>query len=276
MHPDSAPSKTRNVLFLTYLFPPIANSGTRRSLEFANRLPDLGWTPLVVAGVPDHDELDDALLDEVRPGTSVVRVPLAADQLGQRIGGWLHSPRVANGLAWRIRALWARARPDYCISWTDGAVAAAMELFRNRGFDVIYASGWPWSSFLVAERISQLTGRPFVLDYRDLWHGSGAEHERARGLLHHLAPSQPGVESRVLAQATAVVTTTKSFARMLSPRFGGRPVQAITNGFAKADFASFGAPAALSPAPATIGVPTSKPVSPAPCAETVPVISIDS
>ena len=70
----------RNVLFLTYLFPPIANSGTRRSLEFANRLPDLGWTPLVIAGVPEPDELDEALLDEVRAGTLVRRVPLGADQ----------------------------------------------------------------------------------------------------------------------------------------------------------------------------------------------------
>lgn len=244
MHPDSAPSPNRNVLFLTYLFPPIANSGTRRSLEFANRLPDLGWTPLVVAGVPDQDELDEALLNEVRPGTSVVRVPLGSDQLGRRVGGWLHSPRVAAGLAWRIRALWAI--PDYCISWKAGAVAAAMELFRTRGFDVIYASGWPWSSFLVAERVSQLTGRPMVLDYRDLWHGSGAAFERPEGI-HRLAPSQQGVESRLLAQAAAVVTTTESFASMLSPGFGGQPVHAITNGFARADFAGFGAPAALAP-----------------------------
>lgn len=244
MNPSTANTANRNVLFLTYLFPPIANSGTRRSLEFANRLPELGWTPLVVAGVPDRDELDEALLDEVRSGTSVVRVPLGSEQLGRRIGGWLGSPRVAEGLAWRIRALWAT--PDYCISWKGGAVAAAMDLFCTRGFDVIYASGWPWSSFLVAERISQLTGRPFVVDYRDLWHGAGADFERAQGI-HRLVPSQSPVEDRVLTRASAVVTTTESFARMLSPRFGGRPVHAITNGFAKADFANFGEPADLAP-----------------------------
>lgn len=44
----------RKVLFLAYLFPPIVNSGTRRSLAFANNLPDCGWKPLVLSWEPDH------------------------------------------------------------------------------------------------------------------------------------------------------------------------------------------------------------------------------
>ena len=240
----NAASTNRTVLFLTYLFPPIANSGTRRSLEFANRLPDLGWTPLVVSGVPDADDRDDALLEEVRSGTSVTRVPLGSDRMGQRIGKLLRSQRVADSLAWRIRALWAL--PDYCISWKGGAVAAAMTLFRTRGFDLIYASGGPWSSFLVAERISRLTGRPFVMDYRDLWHGSDAAFDKAEGI-HRWAPSFVGVEDRLLASASAVVTTTDSLARLLAARRGGGQVHTITNGFARADFADFGPPAELSP-----------------------------
>jgi glycosyltransferase involved in cell wall biosynthesis len=240
----TAASAQRNVLFLTYLFPPIANSGTRRSLEFANRLPELGWKPLVVSGVPDRDDRDDGLLDDLRPDTTVTRVPLGADVLGQRMGRLLRSQRLGDGLAWRIRALWAV--PDYCASWQAGAVAAALHLFRTQGFDVIYASGWPWSSFHAAARISRLTGRPFVLDYRDLWHGTGAEFEQARGI-HRFVPSQHRVEDRLLARADAVITTTESFARMLEARRQGRQVHAITNGYAQADFSHFGPPAALAP-----------------------------
>ena len=46
----------RRVLFIAYLFPPIANSGTRRSLSFANLLPDFGWSPVVltVADPPEQ------------------------------------------------------------------------------------------------------------------------------------------------------------------------------------------------------------------------------
>ena len=243
MNLSTAHSANSNVLFLTYLFPPIANSGTRRSLEFANRLPDLGWTPLVVAGVPDPDELDEALLDEVRPVTSVVRVPLGAAQLARRIGGWLRSPRVAEGLAWRIRALWTV--PDYCISWKGGAVAAAMDLFHTRGFDVIYASGWPWSSFLIAEELSRRTGKPFVIDYRDLWGDMGVKYERPRGIERFINVNKRQ-QQRVLASADDVVTTTQVFAQMLSQRAGGRKVHTITNGFAKEDFAGFGPAVGLS------------------------------
>jgi hypothetical protein len=65
----------RRVLFIAYLFPPIANSGTRRSLAFANHLPDLGWEPLVLTLEPEPQAPVDAeLLAEVRPGTRVERV----------------------------------------------------------------------------------------------------------------------------------------------------------------------------------------------------------
>jgi hypothetical protein len=132
MTPLLSSSSDPKVLFLTFLYPPIANSGTRRSLEFANRLPTLGWTPLVVAGVPEPDDFDEALLREVRPGTAVTRVPLGADQWAGRIGRVLRSERVAAGLAWRIRALWAI--PDDCISWRGGAAKTALELFRTKDF----------------------------------------------------------------------------------------------------------------------------------------------
>ena len=69
----------RRVLFIAFLFPPIVNSGTRRSLSFANRLPEFGWQPLVLACEPDASEAGSgALLAEVREGTSVARVPLAS------------------------------------------------------------------------------------------------------------------------------------------------------------------------------------------------------
>ncbi|MFY7863790.1 glycosyltransferase [Roseateles sp.] len=228
--------KNRKVLFLTYLFPPIANSGTRRSLEFANRLPDLGWTPLVVAGVPEPDEYEEGLLSEVRPGTTVRRVPLGADQLGLRIGRFLRSDRIGAGLSWRIRALWAI--PDYCISWRAGAIAEALALHKTHGFDVIYASGWPWSSFLIAEELSRRTGKPFVIDYRDLWGGTGADFERPRGI-HRWIKIGKDQQRRVQARAAALVTTTSTFAQMLSEACGGRHVHAITNGFAKEDFPGF-------------------------------------
>ena len=80
----------RRVLFIAYLFPPVANSGTRRSLAFANHLPDLGWEPLVLTCDPEpRAPLDAELLAEVRPGTHIERVPLQSRLQARRWAGWL-------------------------------------------------------------------------------------------------------------------------------------------------------------------------------------------
>jgi hypothetical protein len=67
----------RRVLLSAYLFPPIRNSGTRRSFAFAKQLLACGWDPIVLSWLPDpHARLDPELLTEVRAGTRVERVPL--------------------------------------------------------------------------------------------------------------------------------------------------------------------------------------------------------
>jgi glycosyltransferase involved in cell wall biosynthesis len=46
--------------------------------------------------------------------------------------------------------------------------------------DVIWATGGPWSSFIVAQQASQRTGVPYVLDFRDAWTIAYNEFEAKR------------------------------------------------------------------------------------------------
>ena len=41
---------TTPVLFLSYYFPPLGGAGVQRSAKFVRYLPELGFTPTVVAG----------------------------------------------------------------------------------------------------------------------------------------------------------------------------------------------------------------------------------
>lgn len=226
----------KKVLVIAYLYPPIFNSGTRRSLEFVNHLPDNGWEPTVLTVAdPPASECDPSLLDEVRPGTRIVRVPFwdasLARSLGAAFGFLFGAKRIAAGLHWRIRRYWSV--PDDCASWIPTAVAAIRELHAETPFDVIYASGSPWSSFLVAERASKLTGVPFVVDYRDLWMPSDVawDHHTPRQRKHN-----PALERRVLRAAGGVIATTETFLTMLPQELLGPNRFAITNGFDPADF----------------------------------------
>ena len=107
----------KKVLFIAYLYPPIANSGTRRSLEFVNHLPDNGWEPIVLTVAnPAPKVCDPSLLNEVRPGTRVERVPqwsdIAAEKIATAFGWFGDRHRLVDGLKWRIERFFQI--PDDC------------------------------------------------------------------------------------------------------------------------------------------------------------------
>lgn len=226
----------RRVLFIAYLFPPIANSGTRRSLAFANNLPDCGWQPLVLSWAPDRTvDQEPEMLAELRPGTRVERVPLQSRLQAERWAGWLPDglrERVVEGLSWRLRA---RANlPDEAAGWLQPAVDRAVQLHEREGFDAIYASGWPWTAFLIAREISRRTGKPYVLDYRDQWTPSGdMAWER-------VTPEQlrenPALERLAAKDAAAIVTVTRALVQSVGRDCGRDDLHLITNGFEPADF----------------------------------------
>ncbi len=226
----------KKVLFIAYLYPPIANSGTRRSLEFVNHLPDNGWEPIVLTVAnPAPKVCDPSLLNEVRPGTRVERVPqwsdIAAEKIATAFGWFGDRHRLVDGLKWRIERFFQI--PDDCAAWRSTAIERAVTLYEQEGFDVIYATGWPWTSFLIAEKVSRRTGCPFVVDYRDLWEPSDAEWDKHTTLQKWL---QPHFEKRILRHAAAVLTTTPSFAKMLEEGGAKGKALCITNGFNPDDF----------------------------------------
>jgi glycosyltransferase involved in cell wall biosynthesis len=234
----------RKVLFIAYLFPPIANSGTRRSLSFANRLPDHGWEPVVLTlQDPPARSCDETLLAEVRPGTRIERAPLLGSKIARGIAG-KQSPglrsRVAGALEWRLNS--AVQVPDEVISWFPAAVKRGVELHKEIGFDAIYASGWPWTSFLVASAIGRKTGCPFVLDFRDTWTPRGTEKwekpTRARAL------AGPWLERRAARNAAALITVTPTLVEAIRESTGRAKVHCITNGFEPDDFGREGEPPA--------------------------------
>jgi hypothetical protein len=226
----------RRVLFIAYLYPPIANSGTRRSLSFANHLPDFGWEPLVLTVAnPAPKYCDMALMAEIRQGTHVERVPTVSRKLAEKFAAFAGSTRrarVTDGLEWRISSL--LRVPDESAGWYPTAVRRGVELHRSMGFDAVYASGSPWTSFLVARAVAARTGCPYILDYRDPWRSTGTvEWDRQTAMQARFGPF---LELRAGRAATAVITTTPTLVPSIREASGARTVYSITNGFEPSDF----------------------------------------
>jgi glycosyltransferase involved in cell wall biosynthesis len=226
----------KRVLFLAYLFPPIANSGTQRSLKFAKYLADWGWEPVVVTAAEFHGHhTDPALLDDLPPGVRVVRVPMLnehiAHSLSSVLGSGTVARRIGDGLRWRMQN--HRRPPDFHSWWQPTAFRAAMRLCRQHRFDAILATGYPWTSLVTGRDLSGATGIPFVADFRDLWAGEHLFREERPDGAGELA-----LEHSVVEHATRVVTASNGIARRLAgahPDVDRAKFVTIHNGFDPGD-----------------------------------------
>ncbi|MBI5599156.1 MAG: glycosyltransferase, partial [Deltaproteobacteria bacterium] len=70
--------------------------------------------------------------------------------------------------------------------WIPFAVLKGMRVIKKEKIEVIYATGKPWSSFVIALFLKFLTGRPYVLDLRDPWMLTPYDNHGATGLRRRL------------------------------------------------------------------------------------------
>jgi glycosyltransferase involved in cell wall biosynthesis len=199
---------TRRVLMIAYLFPPIANSGTQRPVKFAKYLTPCGWDPIVLtADRPPNDQIDTRLLHEVPADIRVVRVPMLNERVGDLLGslalGASARSRISTSVSWRLRERWHS--PDLYALWRPTARRAALRVFRETGFDAVYATGFPWTSLLIGRDVSRATGCPLVADFRDPW---VADELFNSGVPAHA--DDRSLERTVVEHASAVISVSDS------------------------------------------------------------------
>jgi glycosyltransferase involved in cell wall biosynthesis len=217
---------TKKVLMVCYYFPPIVASGVARSLEFAKLLPDFGWQPLVLTVRHSKDPWIKGNLGGDPKG---MRVERSFEWNLAGCADFLHgaSRRIARLFGKDLAANLFRKYlcfPDSQIAWSS--TIPALRLARES--DLIYASSTPFSSSVSAAIVKRLTGRPLVVDFRDLW---SPYYQSARPWLWRVIVSR--LERFVLDTCDALIVNTDGSARLyaaLYPEHRGKVV-AIPNGY---------------------------------------------
>ncbi len=215
------------LLFLAHSFPPITTIGSVRAYKIAKWLTRKGWevtvvTPYESAWVRAEGALD--LYEELSSqGIRCMRtghrwrslLPITPER--RRYGAL----RILGGLSRRIASFRGIEREA---GWIPDAAIACSGL-SPEDVDVILASGPPFASFGLAKRLAEQLGRPYVLDYRDLWTGNPhAKRAAPRRLVER--------EREILAGSAASIGVSPSLCRSLQEQFGlPNPVYVITNGF---------------------------------------------
>src|SRR5262249_50251190 len=164
----------KSVVMIAHSFPPEGNAGSYRPLRFVRYLPLMGWQPVVVTLATElYERYDPSLLAQVPVDVEVIRVrsrePWLAFQERRALGIQKSISNVPPEKAARIykvqqsplRCFLREAirkaeawcyHPDGAMGWIRPAVTATLKICDRKRPTVIYATGGPWSSFIVAER----------------------------------------------------------------------------------------------------------------------------
>jgi hypothetical protein len=225
----TATPAARNILFITYHFPPSAAVGGRRIANFATTLRTLGWEPRVLTIADDDIEiLDRGRLSDVQ-GIPVQKARVRRSLFTLASWFWAHRPRLSvarreryvtpkggasaapvhprRSARLRRFVLSFLALPDWQRGWCLPATMAALRTIRRERVGWFMTSCPPYSVHLIGLAVKALTGRRWVADFRDPWMTTGWKR---------LYPTSPlsmrieaGIERRVVERADLLVFNVK-------------------------------------------------------------------
>lgn len=222
---DGGLNSLKHALFVAFHYPPEASSsGVLRTLKYSRYLQEFGWRVTVVTPQKDAFETTDpALESQMPPSVRVVRTP------------FLNTKR---HLACRGTYPSLLALPDRWIGWWPWAVAAGKRVLQEDPFDILYSTSPHATAHLIAWRLANISGKPWVADFRDPWFEDTPESGDTTGPIYRYL--NRSLEGRVIRRCSRVVASTTHLRDLLSRRYveeAGK-ITAIFNGYDEADFAA--------------------------------------
>jgi hypothetical protein len=238
-----APERTQpKLLIVSWYFPPGNTIGAVRVGKLAKFLHESAIDFRVLTA--SRWNLPETLPLEI-PAQYVVSTPwtdvneLPAPLRAAR--GWLRrdrdEPSDAVGARRRRRGVshaWRTLTnlPDRQIGWLPHALAGAKRRLGGWRPDLIYASAPPFTSLIVADRLSARYGCPWVIEFRDRWVDDPYYEKPAWRMA-----LETRWERRLVERAAAIVTVSDPWAESFRVKYAGKPVTTILNGFDPDDFA---------------------------------------
>ncbi len=217
----------RRLLVVAYYTPPLGLSGVMRVTKLCKYLPEVGWRPLILTVKPAaYYHYDPAMLADLA-GSTVYRTESVDParmlnwfrprrrRLEPVLGRYLgRGPRLLNHLLF----------PDSKVGWLPFAEPAGRRIIREQRPDAVFATGPPFTTFLLGLRFKAFGHLPLVCDFRDPW-PTGFEPPPAfrRSALREL-------RNRVTRHADLVLAVNEGTARQV----GNATV--LDNGFDPAEF----------------------------------------
>ena len=236
----------KRVLIITYYWPPSGGSGVQRWLKMSKYLPEYGWQPVIYTTEnAEYPIIDPSLEKDVPADMEVIRQPIVEPYnfykkfLGIKKEetvkmGFIQEKELKKG--WKENlSLWIRGNlfiPDARCWWVKPSVKYLKEYLKEHPVDAIISTGPPHSMHLIAMKLKEQFGIPWIADFRDPW--TEIDYYNDLHLTRRSDRKHHELEREVLTKADKVVTVSPDGARRLG-RIGNRNVRVIYNGFDRDD-----------------------------------------
>jgi hypothetical protein len=225
----------KKALIITYYWPPSGGAGVQRWLKFVKYLRDFGWEPVVFTPEnPEFPETDTSLANDVPANLEVIKLPIWEPYdvykrfMGQKkedkISASFLSEKKQNKLLQWI-SVWIRGNlfiPDARRFWIRPAVKYLEKYLQTNPADVLVSTGPPHSMHVIALKVANKTGLPWIADFRDPW--TNIDFYNELKLSPGADKKHRRLEKAVLEGATAITVVSRT---MVEDFKGLVPAQAL-------------------------------------------------
>jgi glycosyltransferase involved in cell wall biosynthesis len=229
----------KNVLIISYFFPPLGGPGVQRIAKFVKYLPDFGWNPIVLTVKNiEYIAYDKTLEKEVKKAEihrteslDLMRFLYLFEKIRSKPEKRIYETADTK-LRNRLRDIFPI---DPKIGWSPFAVKKGIDICRTKKIDLIFATILPYTSSLVGYQIAKQGNLPLILDYRDLWQGKPDISYCSKW---HFRFSNYW-EKKMLTYSSHNIMNTKRANEKIQPLYPAIPkshFSVLYNGFDKQDF----------------------------------------
>jgi glycosyltransferase involved in cell wall biosynthesis len=220
----------KNVLIISYYWPPAAGPGVQRALKFVKYLRHFGYEPIVLT-VKNNQQLgyDESLIKDIPEGLKVYSDTISLQKNNKSGTSFLDQKSLKDKIL-----IWLRANiliPDAKIFWYWQARQTIKKIFKAYKIDLCFITAPPQTSHLLGYYVKKKYAVKVVHDFRDPWTDAFFLQEFPRTKI--AIKFDQFLENKILVNADAITSVSQLILNDLQAKVVGKSLKmlAITNGY---------------------------------------------
>ncbi|QDO95050.1 glycosyltransferase family 4 protein [Formosa sediminum] len=230
----------KNVLIVTYYWPPAGGPGVQRWLKFVKYLPEFNVNPIVyIPEYANYPLIDRSLQDEVSKDVTILKTPIKEPYKLARLLSGNKATTISKGIITESKKqnlierlmLYIRGNffiPDARKSWVKPSVSFLSNYIAKHQIDTVITTGPPHSLHVIGLQLKTHLNIKWIADFRDPWTTIGYHKELK--LTSASKAKHKALESKVLNTADAIIVTSNPTKKEFEA-ITKQPIHVITNGY---------------------------------------------